>query len=561
MALRPKIFAAKLAAVLISALLLAAVVPLPLALKDMASPAAAWLGLIPLIIVIRTSRPKAAFWWSFLTGLLYWAVWLIWLIQLRNSWGYLPVVILSWLGLAAYCALYTGIFGLLLATVFPDTQEADTAGSIAASKRAIRRLAPLVMAPIFWVALEYLRGVVGTGFPWNDLGVSQYENIAAIQVAAAGGVYAVSALIVLLNTAIALTALRIAREVFFRLPRTRFHYELMLGLTVVAVCWFQGVGRVKHWDAQRSALSGIRTACVQPNIPQLKKWTEDYHDESYEVLRRQSALAVSVKPDLVIWPETATPDFLTIDPTAQEEVYGVVTNGCYLLVGSMDFEQVSPDRIDLYNSSFLVNSNGHIDAVYSKRHLVPFGEYIPFENQFAFIKRMAPLGFSCMPGKSGPLLEIHPAHLPRPVKLGVLICFEDTFPYLARKDVRRGARILINQTNDSWFDPSPASAQHMANAVFRAVENRTPLVRCANSGVTCYIDRFGRVIDKLADDRGQVDIKGFCVSQVLFEVGQRAMTPYTRFGDWLFAIPCATLTILWLLWLGRAGFARVRRET
>jgi len=118
-----KVFIAKLFGVMVAALLLAGSFPLPAYLSGMESPAAVWTGLVTLIIVIRTSRPKAAFWWSFLCGLLYNSVMLLWLLQLRHSWGYLPVVILSWLGLSAYCALYTGLFGLLLASVFPDPPE------------------------------------------------------------------------------------------------------------------------------------------------------------------------------------------------------------------------------------------------------------------------------------------------------------------------------------------------------------------------------------------------------------------------------------------------------
>jgi len=361
-----KVFIAKLFGVMVAALLLAGSFPLPAYLSGMESPAAVWTGLVTLIIVIRTSRPKAAFWWSFLCGLLYNSVMLLWLLQLRHSWGYLPVVILSWLGLSSYCALYTGLFGLLLASVFPDQPE-DYSVDVdidspeqGAAVQVLKRLAVLLAAPLLWTGLEYLRAVVGTGFPWNQLGVSQYRSIAAIQVAAVGGVYAVSALIVLLNTAVALTGLRITREVVCRKKRSRFHYELMVALTAVAVCWLWGVSRVKRGDRAYAGLGSLRTACVQPAVPQLKKWTPAFVDETYHDLKEQSRLAVSVAPELMVWPETAAPDILTVDPVAQRIVYSIVTNGCYLLVGSMDYEKSDEGRIDYYNSSFLVNSNGRI---------------------------------------------------------------------------------------------------------------------------------------------------------------------------------------------------------
>jgi apolipoprotein N-acyltransferase len=543
---------AKLVAVLISGFLLACAFPLPEFLKTMEGASAAWLGLIPLIIVVRLSRPKAAFWWGWLGGFVFWLITLIWLLRLRNSWGVLPVVVLSWIGLAAYCAIYTGLFGFLLAKIFP-VSDMEQGGSYegADSRKGIKfvhRIVPLVMAPVIWIGTEYLRAVIGTGFPWNCLGVCQYQNIPAIQIASWGGIYAVSGLIVLLNAALAMTAIRVITEVRYRKKRGRIHYELMLGLVAVAVCWSFGVRRVKLGDAVRgvSQVQSIRVASIQPNIAQPKKWYPGFRDESYTALEKQSDLALMSKPDLLVWPETAIPDILTVDPTAQKVVGRIVSPKTSILVGSLDFEQ-REDRLDYYNASFLVDGTGHIAGTYRKRHLVPFGEYLPFENQVPLIKRMAPLGFSCLPGDDNQVLELKtPAS--GSSRFGILICFEDVFPYLARRDVRTGARFLVNQTNDGWFQGSSASRQHMANSIFRAVENRVPMVRCANTGVTCSIDRFGRIFEMLSDDKGNTELCGFSVSELNLEPANRKLTLYSRFGDWLLAVPCMLAVIGLLLY-------------
>ena len=538
----------------------------------MEGPSAAWLGLIPLIIVARLSRPKAAFWWGWLCGFLFWLVSGAWVLGLRETWGFLPVVILAWVALAAYCALYMGLFSFLLAgwSVAPGRlgpradSTTDGAGfsgadescnASDASALAPRRgratgdqLTLVLVTPVLWVGCEYLRAVLLTGFPWNSLGVSQYRNIAAMQLASWGGVYAVSGLIVLLNAALALTALRIVSEIRHRESRRRIHYELMLGLVAIALCWSWGVRTVRRGVPGGESETLVRIAAVQPNIPQVQKWSEAHRHDAYLALKEQTELAVMSQPALMIWPETAVPDLLRVNPLAQTVVTSLVTNGPQLLVGSMDYEQPEQDVL-YYNASLLVDATSSIVGTYRKRHLVPFGEYVPFENQIPLIKRLAPLGFSCVPGESTGPMEFQVEHGGRTttVSLSVLICFEDVFPYLARKDVGLGARLLVNQTNDAWFGPSSASRQHMANAVFRAVENRVPLVRCANTGVTCFIDRFGRIVELLAGADGNTSLKGFSVSELRIPPADMPLTPYTRFGDWMFARPCALVVLVLLL--------------
>ncbi|MBT3191628.1 MAG: apolipoprotein N-acyltransferase [Verrucomicrobia bacterium] len=543
-------------AVLISSFLLACSFPLPPQIVSMEGASAAWLALIPLILLSRLSRPKVAFWWGWLCGFLFWMVSAAWVLQLRHTWGFLPVVILAWMAMAAYCGIYIGLFAAILSSVLPDPPNAGDAS--APSQLQLRRIVLVLLTPIIWVGCEYVRALLFTGFPWNVLGVSQYRNIAILQVASWGGAYAVSGIIVLLSAAIAVTILRIGSELRQR-KRRRVHFELMLGLVAVALCWSWGVRSVRRADRTPDHSPRVRIAAVQPYIQQEQKWSEAFREGAYQALEEQTALALLSRPALVIWPETAVPDLLRVDPRAQEVVGSLVSSNTMLLVGTMDFEQFD-EEVFYYNGSFLVGESGDVLGSYHKRHLVPFGEYIPFENQISAIKRLAPLGFSCMPGGAYSLMElpVGDAESGQSALFSDLICFEDVFPYLARQDVRAGARFLVNQTNDAWFEGSAASRQHMANAVFRAVENRVPLVRCANTGVTCFVDRFGRILEMLEGDDGRTALRGFSVSEVHVPSVDMPLTPYTRFGDWLFARPCAIIVIGLLLVMGVRAHSRRR---
>lgn len=541
---------AKAGAAAFSGWVLSCAFPLPPALKGLESAGAAWMALIPLLLVIRTSRPKAAFAWGWASGFLFWLLTLSWLLALGQTWGGIALPALGWVALSAYCALYTGIFAFVFAAV-PGA-----------------RMLPVLAAPVLWAGTEWLRATLFSGFPWNPLGVSQYGNIAAIQVAGIGGVYAVSALIVMLNAALAMTILRIYSEIRSRTARRRrVHGELMVGLAAVAIFWSWGVRTVKQTPPY--AGPSLRIAAIQPAIPQLQKWSASFETDIAKALGEKTELALMSHPDLVVWPETATPGMLRIDPLSQRLVESVSTQcNAYLLAGSMDYRQLPGQDPEYLNASFLVSTNGQIEAVYNKRHLVLLGEYLPFENQLPFMKRWSPLGFSCISGEpTQPLMELAvPGTDGRePVRLSILICFEDAFAYLARRDVKRGARLLVNQTNDAWFDGSAASRQHMANAVLRAVENRVPMVRAANTGVTCLIDRFGKVTKSLPSQAGATQADGFSIDNVRTSAPDMPLTPYTRAGDWLFGIPCALATALGALFMllrnRMAGFLGTGRRS
>ena len=525
-----------------SGLLLAASFP-PLEWGD-----AAWVALVPLLLALQEVRPREAFRLGFSAGAVFYLFSLAWLTH---------VTVAGWLALALYCALYLGGFAVMSGWCMRRL----------GTERSLRNIALLVLVAALWVGFEYGRSVLFTGFPWNALGISQYRNLPVIQIARWGGVYAVSALVLVVNTGMTLTVLRYVRMFRGRRERTRhtwrrimasgrqaaeaeaeaeetaprharaprFHAELMVALFLVASVLFVGLRSLL-----RAAPQGTEflVTAVQPNVPQPLKWDEDQAERTHQALKELSEFGILVcrvihgrAPDLLVWPETAVPDFVLRSETSSTLVRSLLTNGVPILVGSMDLSYAD-DLPVYYNSSILFNPDGTQAGKYDKQHLVVFGEYVPLERVVPFIRALTPIRDSFSPGHEATVFRV------RNVPFSALICFEDTMARLASRFVRQGARMLVNQTNDAWFDPSAGSRQHLCHCVFRCVENRVPSVRAANTGVTCAIDRTGRITRMLKNAKGEIRTADALTMQVWIPAPDMPLTFYTRYGD-VFARICA----------------------
>jgi len=533
--------AAKAFAAIASASLLASAFP-PVEAAE-----GAWVGVVPLILLARFTRGRAAFLWGFLSGCLFWGMSLVWLLSLHRTGGPVLLVSLGWVLLSAYCACYSGLFVLLASRAFTmlpaGSRLVAEEGARQIARGMLHNVSLMLLFCVFWVGLEYGRCSLFSGFPWNALGVSQYRNLAVIQVAEWSGVHGVSAILVLINAALALTGLRLF-AVYTGRTRARVHVELMLGLAVCAAVWVGGVARVRALVAEEQANTEVRIAAVQPNVPQVEKWTDEFVSDIMLRLRTQTECVAAVNPDLVVWPETAVPSDVDRDALAIVLVDDMARLCGSLLLGAIEVELAGAigqgrgggTRVRYFNSSFLYDGEGRRVDVYRKRHLVPFGEYVPLSRYLPVLDRLAPLGFSCAAGREATVFRLaHPD-----VMFSVLICFEDAFGYLAREGVLRGARLLINQTNDAWFDGSSAARQHMSHCVFRCVENRVPAVRATNSGITCFISRSG-MIDETTENilaSGEEGETQYRTAGVRVPGSDMALTVYTRYGDRLFALPC-----------------------
>lgn len=497
----------------------------------------AWMALVPVFLVIRHSKPNAAAGWGWLAGMIFWVATLGWFPAIIKNGGPWALVFLGQVALAAWCALYLALFACASSRVW------QWAGPAACWRRV---LAVLVLDPLLWAFAELARGWLFSGFAWNFLGVSQVANLPMIQTASVAGVYGVSALVVLANGAVTSVVERASEPFVVRLnggrPRavppflTRVlrSAESLLPLAALMACWCWGLLRVQAARRLESRSASWRVALVQPDSPCVFAINDETMRSQLELLVNQTRLAGAAKLDLAVWPETAVLGSVPDEPGTLNLIRsGAEAANAPLLTGTLETEKTAvtasaPEGLHFYNAAWLFSASGEAMGRYRKRHLVPFGEYIPLDKRIPVLQRLAPTGVSCTPGRGpGVLRVVRPSG--GTLAMGPLICFEDTVPALSRAAVRGGARLLVLMTNDAWFNGSVEPVQHLNQSVFRAVENGVPLIRAANSGVTCVVDVAGGV--KRLESGGQMtDFSGFLVLPVAVPETPLA-APYTRWGD------------------------------
>ena len=417
--------------------------------------------------------------------------------------------LLGYVVLALYCALYFIPFAVAVNVAVEKLWVGDNL------RLNIRFM---FAATMIWVGSEYLRGILFTGFSWNPLGVSQYRIPTLIQIASWGGVASISAMIVWMNTALYVTFRQYTHGT--RSRKYRAHFELMIGIAPIALSLAVGMNILLD---RPTTGEPVNLALIQPNIPQKVKWDPEMADEIHVRLDELTAEATRLPGiDLVIWPESAVPAVLysTIGFTYSPETAELVDIGVPLLSGVNYYDVASSN---LYNSSVLLDERGVRRGIYHKQHLVPFGEYVPIPG----LRKFTAVSWENTAGQESTILE-----LPQLIPFSALICFEDIVAPLARHAAQGGARWLVNQSNDGWFDPSAQSEQHLAHAVFRCVENRLPMARCCNTGTSCVVDAYGGIGQRL-----EVRAESFGIVTLLPQPAGSRPTFYTRHGD-LFARIC-----------------------
>ncbi len=465
----------------------------------------------------------------------------------------LPVpfhAVAAWLVVCCFPALYTAAWTWVCWWLFPVSLSAASATfsqqkileafqSVSWPKRALWAAG----CAIIWVAMEMAIARVLTGFPYS-LGVSQFRNLALIQVASITGVYGVSFVVVWFSVSLACAILTSVRN---GVRLRGVVYELLLPLAVVALICGAGVQKLK---VKEPAGAELKVALIQPSIRQYLIWDENEKTNRFRKLVRLSEEALATNPDVLVWPESALPNLLNrFNRLTHDAVTNLVlTHKVWMIMGANDIRPKKnprhPGQVEYLNSSFLINPEGQLLAKYHKRHLVMFGEYMPLGRWFPFLNSFRTLDSGFFPGDS-PV----PFYLTNQnVKISVLICSEDVFPHLAREYVDRETDFLLNLTNNGWFGESAAQWQHAADAVFRAVENGLPLVRCTNNGLTCWIDAQGRLHEVYFPGSKDIYGPGFKLARIQLRVpGQeRPPTIYNRCGDW-FGWICVGVTGLMLL--------------
>lgn len=483
-------------------------------------------ALVPLLLFTLHARPGRSALAGFVFGLVYHLALLYWILIVLGRYGGLPL----WLSmpalllLAAYMACYSAMFCWLLSRVAGRSWHQE------------RSVATLVWcAPVIWVGLDAVRATLLTGFPWMDLGYGLFGQPGLIQAADLGGHHLITFSLVLANGLVVAIFDRQRRIVRWNL---RLERRLLLAAMILLV-FVGGYSQVRYQAADSLADRAVRAgvAVVQGNIDQAIKWSPAAKVatvDRYVHLSRQVVDSTDI--ELVIWPETALPFYPQRDPLVERVNVFATEQNTWLLTGAPLFTLVpqtdEPDRVRYFNGALLIGPGGRVGGQYAKQHLVPFGEYVPLRRYLPFLQPLVVNIDDFSPGQDKEPLVLGL------MKLGVLICYESIFPDIARESVGHGANLLVNITNDAWYGRSSAPHQSMAMAVFRAVENKRALIRAANTGISGFVDPFGRI-------DGQTDI--FVEAARGGRVPMLDLTTVFQRGGHRFGTLCALLLPLLLI--------------
>jgi apolipoprotein N-acyltransferase len=476
----------------------------------------AWIAFVPLLTATRGVRLRTAFIWGWISGGVGYLGILRWIPHTMINYGGVPTPVSYGilLLLVVYVGLYVGVF---------------TAGWTWSVRHWPR--GAVLIVPALWVVLEWIRARALSGFPWASLGYSQYLNRPLIQVAELASVYGVSFALVLGNVVIAqlLYGTRHRRWERVGLP-------CALAVLCLAAIWSYGGWRL-HQTSQAAATTpaDLGVALLQGNIEQDLKWDRAAREAIFSIYRTLTLeAAADSEVNLIVWPEAATPFFFANDHWFQARQLQLAQEaGRPLLFGSPTYTR-DGDQDVMYNSAFLVGPDATVLGRYDKIHLVPFGEYIPLRGILFFLHKLVEGIGDFRSGEAYTVMAIPQG------RFAVLICFEVIFPELVRHFVRHGAQFLVNITNDAWFGYSPASYQHLSMVVFRAVENRLPIVRAANTGISAVIDPTGQL-----GQQTDLFVRTWIKDRITPAEGPT--TFYTRWGD-LFAYGCFLVTAVPLVW-------------
>lgn len=455
-------------------------------------PLASCLALVPFLLLL--SRPGRLL-HGWLHGLTFWLISIPWIVPTLVGYGSLP----NWLAVAGLLALalYLGLFSAGFALFAGFRWQRGAAMT-------------LIALPSAWVLVEWLRGFLLSGFPWNLAAYAWTDMPGALPLAAWVGPWGVSYLVVFVNTGIFLSVAK--RQLRFAL--------VAIGLASVVLALgarFAGPAEPLPVATKPSAIR-----ILQPNIEIVTEWSAERIEENYQRVFAQASAACDAPGVLLVWPESAAwPYAFDQHERLRRDLGRLLEAGCGVLLNS------SMESTDgTYNSVLLLGSSGDEPQRYDKEHLVPFGEYVPLARWLPFLKKLARNAGEFAVGRNGSPL-VWGAE-----RLGVAICFEITFPGEVARRVRQGSTLLVTVTNDAWYGDSSAPWQHYRAARFRAAENGRYLLRSALTGVSAIVSPQGRVVHQLS-----VGEEGVLSHRV---VGETTLTLFTRL-PWLVPALCGLL--------------------
>lgn len=480
----------------------------------------AWVGLVPLLVALEGKGLGRAFLLAHVTGLGFIAGMSNWMLSIPTTYR-LHFFLLA----VFYLPLYVSLWAVGLNWV-----------------RRRTGLPAAMVAPPLWVTLEYVRShFFFLAFPWALLGHSQYLHTPLIQVTSLTGVYGLTFLIVLTNAAIAdaIAFLRghLSSSAISGRARKFSAVSLAVAGGLLLATYLHGLAVLSRGiEGER-----ITVALVQGNAAWKYNWDGAYRRSMLERYARLTQDAAQQAPTLIIWPESAVPGDVKHELALQRKLAQLaIDTKSHLLVGSSEYAKFTDRRLQgkYYNTMVLLTPEGRIGGVYRKIVMVPFAEYVPLRNYVRWPGLLASAMGNFLIGDQHTLFTVDG------VTFGATLCWENIFPDLFREFVRRGARFMVNGTNDAWSGDTAEPYQHLAMNTFRAAENRVAIARATNAGITTLIDPLGRITKRLkAPDQNELFFEGILVGDILIS---RERTFYTRYGDVFafFQIAASTLLLL-----------------
>jgi apolipoprotein N-acyltransferase len=480
-----------------------------------------WIALVPAWWVITRSERvrRQPIRHGYLVGLIYFG---------GTFWWISNVTAIGAFFLVLYLALYPAIWFLFVARLV-----ARPPGGA-----ALTVILQALAAAALWVLLEWWRSWFLTGFNWNELGISQAPSIVFRQLAAFGGVHLISFVLVTVNILWAEGVLGIAKTVQEKRV-VRPSVPFAAALLIVATCFALGWHHLQRHRGETPE-QPLTYDCIQPNIPQIPYDGGPYinylnaEKAALEKTENLSAEAIlqPAKPDLLIWPEAFTgQEIFQSRPGLLSEIVREIASSSdhYFLLGSQE-----SDVQHVYNTAYLFGPGWDTFQYYRKTRLVMLGEYIPFGNTFPWLHRAIGVGMDMTPGPGPKVFELHDPSM----SFAPFICFEDTLPDVADKAARLHPDFFVTITNDGWYQGWCAAwgvRQHLSHAIFRCVEHDRPMIRCANTGISCQIDQDGTVVRHYTDASGaEIDVGGIFAGTLQPYPPHRTL--YEMGGDWIVLI-------------------------
>ena len=418
-----------------------------------------FISLVPLYYAIEDFQPFRAFRYGMLWGVIFFLGYLFYI-----AWVTIPGMIATVLILSLFTALACMFFVKLLSK---------------------NKIIALLFVPSWFVTWNWLFTMSDFNYPWADIGYALGYFTRLIQAADIGGIYLISLAILVSNM---LLYASISPKI--NMSSSKRYASWAMSICIVGLLLIYGTIRLNNADNENYS-DGIKVGVIQGNVTADVKWKPDKLNISFERYFGLSTQAANDGAEIIFWPETAIPAYLVQDRRRYRTVKSFVDNlKIPVLTGIPYYEEIKPREYIYYNSALYLEPDKDEYGLYKKIHLVPMSEKIPLSGRYKILKEIRLGQADWTSGEEYTMFEF------KDYKFATVICIESVFPGFCREFAQRGAQFLVVITNDMWFGNTPLMEQHSLISVFRAIENRLPVVRAANTGVSLIIDKWGRIINK-----------------------------------------------------------------